>query len=256
MTRYTTSRAASWAARSRLTRPFFDEGRSLREGQHGKQDVDLRLEEIQQFVAPKRWALMALYSSCRVWGARRTDGLPAAHGGCSPSSIRAGDPPTLRPARELRQATRRNARSSPPLLGGLRLDQGGHRHLHAGGRADFPRHGRHRPVLARLDRGPHRVGGLSAPESSDKGVGRPRTRVTRDQVLALRSQGLSYRAVACRLHISPALAHRLAQDTATTGPSGRSETSPASLETAPNPQASPAAFQGHHPPATGKRSNL
>jgi DNA invertase Pin-like site-specific DNA recombinase len=62
MARYTTSRAALWAARSRLTRPFFDEGCSLREGQHGKQDVDLRLEEIQQFVAPKGWAVMAMYS--------------------------------------------------------------------------------------------------------------------------------------------------------------------------------------------------
>ncbi len=98
--------------------------------------------------------------------------------------------------------------------------------------------------------------GLSEPESSGKAVGRPRTRVTRDQVLALRSQGLSYRAAARRLHISPALAHRLAQDAATAGPSGRSETPPAHLETTSNPHACPAAFQGHHAPATGKRSNL
>jgi hypothetical protein len=37
-----------------------------------------------------------------------------------------------------------------------------------------------------------------------KTVGRPRAQVTRDQVLALRAQGLSYRAAARRLHISPA----------------------------------------------------
>ncbi len=88
-----------------------------------------------------------------------------------------------------------------------------------------------------------------------KAVGRPRTRVTRDQVLAFRAQGLSYRAAARRLRISPALAHRLAQDPAATGPPGRSETPPACLETDPNPYASPQAFQGHRPPATGKRSN-
>src|SRR6266446_10381745 len=96
--------------------------------------------------------------------------------------------------------------------------------------------------------------GLSEPESSGKAVGRPRTRVTRDQVLALRSQGLSYRAAARRLRISPALAHRLAQDTAAASPPGRSETPPVRLETNSNPYASPEAFQGHRTPATAKRS--
>jgi DNA invertase Pin-like site-specific DNA recombinase len=97
--------------------------------------------------------------------------------------------------------------------------------------------------------------GLERTRVFGKAVGRPRTRVTRDQVFALRSQGLSYRAAARRLHISPALAHRLAQEATTAGPSGRSETPPAHLETTPNPHACPAAFQGHHAPATGKRSN-
>src|SRR6266581_2745460 len=62
MARYTTSWAASWAAGSRLTRPFFDESRRLREGQQGTQDLDLQLEEIQQFVALKGWMMMAMYS--------------------------------------------------------------------------------------------------------------------------------------------------------------------------------------------------
>ncbi len=86
-------------------------------------------------------------------------------------------------------------------------------------------------------------------------VGRPRTRVTRDQVLALRVQGLSYRVTARRLRISPALAHRLAQGTAAAGVPGRSGTPPGRLETDPNPYASPEALQGHRTPATGKRSN-
>ncbi len=87
-----------------------------------------------------------------------------------------------------------------------------------------------------------------------KAVGRPRTRVTRDQVLAFRAQGLSFRAAARSLRISPALAHRLAQDAAAAGPPGRSETPPARLDTDSNPYTSPEAFQGHRAPATGKRS--
>ena len=82
---------------------------------------------------------------------------------------------------------------------------------------------------------------------------RPRTRVTRDEVLALRSQGPSYRAAARHPHISPALAHQLAQDSGAADLPGRSETPPARLETAPNPHASPEAFQRHHTSATAKR---
>jgi len=96
--------------------------------------------------------------------------------------------------------------------------------------------------------------GLSE-KSVGKTVGRPRTQVTPIQVLALRAQGLSYRAAARRLRISPALAHRLAQDAAAAGPAGRSETAPARLETDPNPYASPEASQGHRTPAPGRRSN-
>ncbi len=88
-----------------------------------------------------------------------------------------------------------------------------------------------------------------------KAVGRPRTQVTRNQVLALRAQGLSYRAAARHLHISPALAHRLAQDGVAADPPGRSETPPTRLDTDPKAYTSPEAFQAHRAPATGERSN-
>src|SRR2546428_11876981 len=55
------------------------------------------------------------------------------------------------------------------------------------------------------------VAGLRRAKALGKRVGRPRTRVDRDQILALREAGLSYRMIGRRLRISPALAHRLAR---------------------------------------------
>lgn len=75
--------------------------------------------------------------------------------------------------------------------------------------------------------------GLARARALGKPLGRPRAQVCGDRALALRGQGLSYRAVARRLHISPALAHRLAQAMSPAGPGGRSEIPPASLQTQP-----------------------
>ncbi len=86
--------------------------------------------------------------------------------------------------------------------------------------------------------------GLERARALGKSLGRPRARVYRDQVLALRAKGLSYRAVARQLHISPALAHRLNRDTPSGGPGRRSATSPAGLETDPNPGISPEISRG------------
>jgi len=86
--------------------------------------------------------------------------------------------------------------------------------------------------------------GLERARALCAAVGRPRTRVSRDRVLALRAQGLSYREVARHLHISPALAHRLVDAVCSAGPVSRSETSPQGLEPDPNPWASPT--PGHH----------
>jgi DNA invertase Pin-like site-specific DNA recombinase len=74
-------------------------------------------------------------------------------------------------------------------------------------------------------------------------LGRPRAQVSKDQVLALRAQGLSYRAAARHLHISPALAHRLAKEVPSANPPGRSEIPPTGLDTTPNPCVSPDGVQ-------------
>jgi DNA invertase Pin-like site-specific DNA recombinase len=86
--------------------------------------------------------------------------------------------------------------------------------------------------------------GLEQARALGKPLGRPRAQVCRDQVLALRAKGLSYRAVARHLHISPALAHRLIRDTSSDGPRRRSETSPAGLETDPKPGMTPEVSPG------------
>src|SRR6266853_1812576 len=64
--------------------------------------------------------------------------------------------------------------------------------------------------------------GLERAKALGKVVGRPRVRISGDQVLALRAQGLSYRGIARRLRISPALAHRLAHAMPKMDSTGRS----------------------------------
>ena len=59
--------------------------------------------------------------------------------------------------------------------------------------------------------------GLKRGGALGKVVGRPRTAVRTDHVLALRREGFSYRAIGPRLTISPALAHRLAGKPSTNG---------------------------------------
>ncbi len=93
--------------------------------------------------------------------------------------------------------------------------------------------------------------GLQRATALGKPLGRPRAAVSREQVLALRSKGLSYRAIGHQLHISPALAHRLARAMALEGRAGRSQTSYAHLETAP--QYGPL-FEGASPSNPGPRA--
>lgn len=59
--------------------------------------------------------------------------------------------------------------------------------------------------------------GLQRARALGKRVGRPRAPVNRDQVLALREKGLSYRAIGRRLHISAGLAHRLTRSPSSNG---------------------------------------
>ncbi len=62
------------------------------------------------------------------------------------------------------------------------------------------------------------IAGVQRAKALGKRLGRPRAPVGREQVLALREAGLSYRTIGQRLRISPALAHRLARDSAVGGP--------------------------------------
>ena len=57
------------------------------------------------------------------------------------------------------------------------------------------------------------VAGLRRARALGTRLGRARTHVGREQVLALREAGLSYRVIGRRLRISAALAHRLARPT-------------------------------------------
>ena len=79
-----------------------------------------------------------------------------------------------------------------------------------------------------------------------KRVGRPSTQVDRNEVVVLREAGLSYRAIAKRLRISPALAQRLARDQVAEDRPGRSQTSRSTSKTEPRP-----APQGGAPAQTG-----
>ncbi len=56
------------------------------------------------------------------------------------------------------------------------------------------------------------IAGLQRAKALGTRVGRPPSVVSREQVVALREAGLSYRGIGRRLRISPALAHRLARD--------------------------------------------
>ena len=58
------------------------------------------------------------------------------------------------------------------------------------------------------------IAGVRRAKALGKRLGRPRAPVSREQVLALREAGLSYRTIGRRLRISPALAHRLARGSA------------------------------------------
>ncbi len=91
-------------------------------------------------------------------------------------------------------------------------------------------------VFAEFERGLIRervVVGLQRARALDTRVGRPRSPVGREQVVALRAAGLSFRAIGHRLRISAALAHRLALDRSSDDRAGRSQTSPEASGTDP-----------------------
>ncbi len=220
----------------------------------GKQDLDVQLEEIRQFAGRKSWTLVATYSDVAS-GARedRTDFrrllAAAAKGQFGVVIVQRFD----RAARSVKQLVETLEHLRRCRVGFVSLKEDVDTSTPAG---ELIFH-----VMAAIGQferaliGDRIRSGLARARALGKSVGRPRTRVSPEQVLALRAQGLSYRAVARHLHISPALAHRLAEDVRAVGLPERSETSPARLEIDPTPSVTPEASQGHRAPATKDRRN-
>jgi len=221
----------------------------------GKQDLDVQLEEIRQFAGRKGWTLVATYSDVAS-GARedRTDFrrllAAAAKGQFGVVIVQRFD----RAARSVKQLVEalEHLRRCRVAFVSIKEDldtstPAGELIFHV------------MAAIGQFERaliGDRIRSGLERARALGKAVGRPRTQVSSGQVLALRAGGLSYRAVAHHLHISPALAHRLAQDPPLADPLGRSGTPLTSLETDPDPRRiSPEAAQGHRGPATAERRN-
>ncbi len=219
-----------------------------------KQDLDVQIEEIRQFAAHKGRTLVATYSDVAS-GARedRTDFrrllADAAKGKFGIVIVQRFD----RAARSVKQLveTLEHLRQCRVAFVSIKEDidtstPAGVLIFHVmAAIGQFER----ALIGDRIRSGLERARVLGTP------LGRPRALVSRDQILDLRAKGLSYRAVARHLRISPALAHRLAKEVPTPGPAGRSETLRGGLETNANPGVSPDGAQGHRGPASGNGRN-
>ncbi len=214
----------------------------------GKQDLEVQLDEIRQFAARKGWTLVATYSDMASGaGEDRIDFrrllVDAARGKLDVVIVQRFD----RAARFVKQLVE--------TLEHLRRCRAGFVSLKEDVDTSTPTGELIFHVMAAIGQferaliGDRIRSGLERAKALGKVVGRPRARVSGAQVLALRHQGLSYRVVAQRLQISPALAHRLAQGGAPAGRLDHSETSLRGLETAPNPGGSPDSSQDSCGPA-------
>src|SRR5713226_9393695 len=182
----------------------------------GKQDLDVQLEEIRQFAGRKGWTLVATYSDVAS-GARedRTDFrrllAAAAKGQFGVVIVQRFD----RAARFVKQLVE--------TLEHLRRCRAGFVSLKEDVDTSTPTGELIFHVMAAIGQferaliGDRIRSGLERAKALGKVVGRPRTAVSADQVLALRGEGFSYRAIGRRLTISPALAHRLARKLSTNG---------------------------------------
>ena len=209
----------------------------------GRQDLEVQLEEIRQFVARKGWTLVATYAD--VASGSREDRIDfrrlladAAKGKLEVVIVQRFD----RAARSVKQLveTLEHLRRCRASFVSLKEDvdtstPAGELIFHV------------MAAIGQFERaliGDRIRSGLERAKALGKMVGRPRVQISGAQVLALRAQGLSYRDIARRLQISPALAHRLAQAIPTMDSTGRSETSPTRFETGPEPSVSPEAVEG------------
>jgi len=208
----------------------------------GRHDLDVQLEEIQQFAARKGWTLMRTYSDVTS-GAREDCAdfrrlMADAAGGQFAAVIVQRFDRAARSVKQLVEALEHLRRCQVAFVS-IKEDidtstPAGELIFHL------------MTAIGQFERaliGDRIRSGLDRARALGKPIGRPRAGVSRNQVLVLRAQGLSYRAAARQLRISPALAYRLAEDIPSAGSLQRSETSPRSLEQNPNPCASPAAAQ-------------
>jgi len=221
----------------------------------GKQDLEVQLEEIRQFAARKGWTLVATYAD--VASGAREDRIDfrrlladAAKGKLEVVIVQRFD----RAARSVKQLveTLEHLRRCRASFVSLKEDvdtstPAGELIFHV------------MAAIGQFERaliGDRIRSGLERAKALGKVVGRPRVRISEDQVLALRAQGLSYRGIARRLRISPALAHRLAHAMPKMDSTGRSETSPTRFETGPESSVSRDALEDDPILPSGIRRNL
>jgi len=221
----------------------------------GKQDLEVQLEEIRQFAARKGWTLVATYAD--VASGAREDRIDfrrlladAAKGKLEVVIVQRFD----RAARSVKQLveTLEHLRRCRTSFVSLKEDvdtstPAGELIFHV------------MAAIGQFERaliGDRIRSGLERAKALGKVVGRPRVRISGDQVLALRAQGLSYRGIARRLRISPALAHRLAHAMPKMDSTGRSETSPTRFETGPESSISRDALEDDPILPSGIRRNL
>ncbi len=221
----------------------------------GKQDLEVQLEEIRQFAARKGWTLVATYAD--VASGSREDRIDfrrllgdAAKGKLEVVIVQRFD----RAARSVKQLveTLEHLRRCRTSFVSLKEDvdtstPAGELIFHV------------MAAIGQFERaliGDRIRSGLERAKALGKVVGRPRVRISGDQVLALRAQGLSYRGIARRLRISPALAHRLAHAMPKMDSTGRSETSPTRFETGPESSISRDALEDDPILPSGIRRNL
>jgi DNA invertase Pin-like site-specific DNA recombinase len=175
-----------------------------------KQDLEVQLQEIRQFVAQRGWTLVATYSDVAS-GARedRSDFrrvlADAARRKFEAVIVQRFD----RAARSVKQLVDALEHLRGCRVAFISLKEDVDTSTPAG---ELIFH-----VMAAIGQFERALiadrirSGLRRAKALGKRLGRPPAPIRREQVLALREGGLSYRVIARRLRISAALAHRLAR---------------------------------------------
>jgi DNA invertase Pin-like site-specific DNA recombinase len=181
-----------------------------------KQDLEVQLQEIQQFVDRRGWKLVATYSDVAS-GARedRVDfrrlTVDAARRKFDAVVVQRFD----RAARSVKQLVETLEHFRHYRVGFVSIKEDVDTSTPAG---ELIFH-----VMAAIGQFERALiadrirSGLRRPRALGKALGRPRALVRPEQILALRAEGVSYRWIGRRLKISSALAHRLARQASADG---------------------------------------